>query len=348
MVRLPVLGIALTVVVVTLSVLATGSSSDAAQAVTRQSLPVVARSDGDNQTVPQTRQGDEIGVARRRVRSGQVFQPNPLRSRVGISFGDSLASMSDLELEQTLTDVAHLGATWIRFDMGWDAARPRQDGPYDWARYDRTIRAAHRLHLKCLPILTYTPQWARQAVCVASPKSSPANPAAFATFARDAARRYAPMGIHVWEIWNEPNITKFWLPKPSPKAYTHLLKLTFTAIKSIDAKATIVSGGLAPAGDTGGDISPIKFTEGMYRDGAKAYFDVLGYHPYCFPALPTQRLSWSGWSQMDDLGTSLRSVMKHYGDGAKKVWATEFGAPTGGPGPAATESGDLVRRDTCG
>jgi hypothetical protein len=38
----------------------------------------------------------------------------------------------------------------------------------------------------------------------------------------------------------------------------------------------------------------------------------------------------------------MRSVMTTYGDGAKKIWMTEYGAPTGGPGLAADVGNYLI------
>ncbi len=36
-----------------------------------------------------------------------------------------------------------------------------------------------------------------------------------------AVKRYAPKGVKVWGVWNEPNLTNFWSPKPDPAAYTN-------------------------------------------------------------------------------------------------------------------------------
>ena len=66
----------------------------------------------------------------------------------------------------------------------------------------------------------------------------------------------------------------------------------------MDPSAIVLSGGLAPAPDDGTNINAITFLQAMYANGAQGYFDVLGYHPYSYPALPNTYESWSGWSQM--------------------------------------------------
>ena len=150
-------------------------------------------------------------------------------------------------------------------------------------------------------------------------------------FATDVARRYAPLGVTMFEIWNEPNNAGFWSPKPDPAAYTADLKAAYAAIKHVDGSAFIISGGLAPEANDGTNINPVTFLQDMYADGAQGSFDAVGDHPYSYPALPDTYETWSGWSQMDQATPSLRSVMTSNGDAAKQIWITEVGAPTGGP-----------------
>lgn len=255
--------------------------------------------------------------------------PSP-GDKIGISVGDNLASLSDVELDAALADMAGLGVNWVRMDMAWDLVQPGDAAHFDWSRYDRVVAAVRHHNLELLPILAFTPRWARQSACSNDFQCAPADPNAFAAFARAAADRYAPLGVHAWEIWNEPNIDAFWLPAPDAAAYTRLLRASFGAIKQADSGATVVSGGLAPAENSPGHVAPRDFVTGMYQSGARGYFDALGYHPYSFPARPSDILSWSGWSQMADLSPSVRSIMTAYGDGDKALWATEFGVPTGG------------------
>lgn len=253
-----------------------------------------------------------------------------LGNKTGVSVGDNLASLSDAELENALTGMDNLGVKWIRFDMAWDLVQRNDANHYDWSRYDRMIAAANRHGLNMLPILAYTPTWARQQACAADFQCAPADPNKFAAFAHEAAIRYAPLGIKTWEIWNEPNINAFWLPSPNATAYTDLLKASYTAIKNADPQAKVISGGLSPAENTPGHIAPRDFLTAMYLSGAKNYLDAVGYHPYSFPALPGSIFSWSGWSQMSDLNPSMRSIMIANGDGDKQIWATEYGVPSGG------------------
>ncbi len=65
----------------------------------------------------------------------------------------------------------------------------------------------------------------------------------------------------------------------------------------------------------------------MCADGAQGSFDAVGDHPYTFPADPDTG-SLGAWGEMDLTSPSLRSLMTAHGDVAKKIWITEFGAPT--------------------
>lgn len=248
----------------------------------------------------------------------------------GISTGDFFTALSDQDLEKAMADIASLGVTWIRFDIPWDLIQPAGPDSFDWSQSDRLVAAAGRHKLKMLPVLAYTPAWARPAGCKDNFRCHPDDPARFARFAGEAVRRYGPQGVKDWEIWNEPNTSSFWLPAPDAATYSRLLKEAFIAIRQADADAAVISGGLSPAENTGDQIAPRDFLIGMYEAGARDYFDALGYHPVCFPALPSDVLPWSSWSQMADLSPSIRTIMIAYDDGGKQVWATEYGVPSEG------------------
>jgi hypothetical protein len=53
-------------------------------------------------------------------------------------------------------------------------------------------------------------------------------------------------------------------------------------------------------------------------------------HPYTWPAEPSDGSpkGWGNMTQADNGVPSMRSTMTKYGDAAKKIWNTEFGAPT--------------------
>jgi hypothetical protein len=89
---------------------------------------------------------------------------------------------------------------------------------------------------------------------------------------------------------------------------------------------------------------PDVFLTQMYAAaGGKPMFDALSFHPYAWPGLGAFRYLDSGsWAMVPE----LRQIMVANGDGAKSIWFTEVGAPTGqnrGSWPAAASTtGQLV------
>lgn len=54
------------------------------------------------------------------------------------------------------------------------------------------------------------------------------------------------MGVHTFEIWNEPNYAQFWPSAPNAAEYVTMLKAGYAAVKTADPGATVLMGGLSP------------------------------------------------------------------------------------------------------
>jgi hypothetical protein len=253
----------------------------------------------------------------------------------GVAAGGGLPYYSDAQLSAYMRGVKASGATWIRFDVDWSIIQPRNAQTYNWSKIDRVVAAANTQQLHILGIITYTPKWARASSCIGTYKCHPANAQAFAAFSGAVATHYGPMGVRDWEIWNEPNSKISWQPAANPYDYTQVLIKAYGAIHHVDARATVLSGGLARVGNTTGNYQAPNFLQAMYDSGAKGHFDAVATHPYSYPYLPTFSSAGNAWLLMNDVSFSVRSVMASHGDAYKKVWITEYGAPTNGPGRQA-------------
>ena len=250
------------------------------------------------------------------------------KSLFGVAAGGSLQSEPAGQLATDLTADQAVGAKFLRTDINWAQIQGQGPSSFDWTLTDNVVKGAKARGMQILGVIMYTPSWDRPAG--SGPTYHP-DPAAYARFARAAAAHYAAMGVHSFEIWNEENTPAFWSPSPSPADYAALLQAAYPAIHAGDPSATVITGGLAPATTDGTNFSPVDFLSGVYGAGAQGSFDAVGAHPYCWPAMPGAADSWSAWYQMYGTSTSLRSLMVAHGDGAKKIWGTEFGAPTNGP-----------------
>lgn len=260
--------------------------------------------------------------------SSSAALPTPRANDLGVSTGGPFMWLDDAELDRELAVIRSAGVAWLRIDVDWSAVESTR-GQLRWTNTDRIVAAAERHGLSILGIVTYAPGWAQvPGVERGNTHGQPADPAQFAGFARAAASRYAGR-VDAWEVWNEPNLGSFWAPRPDAAAYTRLLRATYPAIKSVAPSTPVLSGGLAPAVDasSGSQISPVTFARDMYRAGGKGSLDALAVHPYSYPALPDDS-STSAWNTFQRLQL-IRAEMVRQGDGAKQMWLTEFGAPTG-------------------
>jgi hypothetical protein len=253
-----------------------------------------------------------------------------LNGRFGIATGGSIQNYSATDLARYLDAVKAGGAQWVRIDINWSMIQSGGPTSYNWTPFDNVVNAARARGLNVLGGILYTPSWARPSGTSGS--TPPTNLNDYVTFARAAAVHFAPAGVHAYEIWNEPNISAFWAPGPDPAKYTQMLKLSYAAIKQVDPSATVISAGLSPYGSYGNadaqHMNPLNFLQSMYANGAAGSLDAVAWHPYNYP-YGLSFYGWSAWSQMAETSPSARSIMTAAGDGAKQIWATEFGWPTG-------------------
>ncbi|MDV3134729.1 GH39 family glycosyl hydrolase [Mycobacterium sp. 29Ha] len=235
--------------------------------------------------------------------------------------------------------MAAMNVTWVRVDFDWSVAES-QRGQFNWEYPDAIVAEAAAHGMKVLGVLSSSPEWARpstQGRSTDARHSRPENLSEWAAFAKVVTERYAPRGVHNWEIWNEPNTQKFWPPRPDVNEYGTLFWVAAEAIREVDEQATILIGGLAPKFHVpDSEVAPTDYLEQLYQNGAIQLADGIAVHPYTFPALPfdTPQRAVGGFKDLPE----LRAVMESHGDSRKKIWITEFGAPTG-TGPHAVSDG---------
>jgi len=222
------------------------------------------------------------------------------------------------------------GGSFVRTDFSMGNVQSTSSQSFVWGPLEAKVAAATEQGLQVLGILDYSPQWNAYPGCaVGSPhQCAPADPAAFANYAAAAAGHFPQ--VTYWEIWNEPNLKQFWSPSPNAIDYVIMLNGAYAAIKAVAPNDVVIAGALSRASDvTGLEIAPTTFVTSMYAKGAK--FDILSLHPYTYPFSPDTANSGNGWPDV----AAIRATMVANGDSAKKIWITELGAPTCGPGNAS-------------
>jgi hypothetical protein len=259
----------------------------------------------------------------------------PPKDGYGFSVGAPMTYMSNVDADRELDAAAKTNATWIRVLIDWHLVEP-MPGAFNWGYVDHWVNGARDRGLRVLGLIAYTPDWARAPGSYFS--APPVDPNTFAAFAEKVVQRYRDR-IANWEIWNEPNVPLFFGYVPDRAArYTELLKTVYPAIKASQPDSTVIAAGLSRAW---APDDPPTFVNAMYELGAKGSFDAMAMHPYVYPkGLAVD--DHNGWSDVE----RVHQLMVDNGDGGKKIWMTEIGAPTSAPSAAGVSQDEQARQIT--
>jgi hypothetical protein len=234
---------------------------------------------------------------------------------VGVQFHATWADYNDAQRIAVLDALAAAKVGWVRIDLGWRAFEETGKGQIaQWQvdLVDKVVNQARARGIKVLGTVLDTPAWANGGGGTNVP---PSNVNDYADFMRWMAAHFKGR-VSAWELWNEPNLSDFWSTK-DPTSYASLVKAAYPAIKSQDPGALVVAGVVS------GNDDP--WLARMYNAGAGGSFDVLSVHPYQGPADgPPETADGGNTWQMDHV-RAVHNLMVARGDGAKQLWATEYG-----------------------
>jgi hypothetical protein len=160
--------------------------------------------------------------------------------------------------------VHNAGFTSVRREAWWCDVEPKAPSggvhTYNWAKLDEFVGALARHNLRWYSTISPGAGWA--GTSWASPPSDQHIPD-YAAFAGALAQRYGTGGafwqahpelpyepVQDFEIWNEPDLAKFWGDDPSGSAarYGRMVAAATPAIHNADPSANVVAGALAPRG----------------------------------------------------------------------------------------------------
>jgi len=243
-----------------------------------------------------------------------------------------------VDLERQLGLAVSSGVESLRVGFDWSRAQPYRSFsevpaslrgqftdvggvPTQFAPTDLIVGSAARRGLSLLPVVLNSPPWAT--ATGKGSASSPPSPAAYAAFLRALVDRYGPHGsywsshpsiravpIRMWQIWNEPDFTRYWSTQPFAPSYVRLLAAAHAAIKQADPGARVVLAGFP-------EFS-WEYLAQVYRvPGARKLFDVVAVHPYTAHA-----------QGVIVILQRVRAVMDQFGDAAKPLFATEITWPS--------------------
>ena len=248
----------------------------------------------------------------------------PAQARVPAAFfgvmadGPLLSPSTDLAREATLMRGAGVGSARVAFY--WTSMQPQAGAPVDFTDTDRIVGALARSHVTVLPILVRAPAWAAGGD---TREGAVPDAGAYAAFVAEVVRRYGLHGtfwaqhpgvpaarIRQFQIWNEPDIQRYWEGSPWAPTYVTLLRAARGAIKAIDPGARIVAAGLTNR--SWDDLST------LYDAGARGLFDAAAIHPFSARVANVVKIV-----------RLARSAMRAHGDGKVPLLLTEVSWSSG-------------------
>jgi hypothetical protein len=217
-----------------------------------------------------------------------------------------------LDREQALDHAAALKTKRIRVNVIWSRT-------HDFSNIDALQASAAKRGIKLQ--LTLTGPAPASATRNRKVGGNRPDPVKFGAFARTVAAHFKGR-VDRYSIWNEPNLSAWLSPsKSAPKLYRNLYSSAYTAIKTVDPKAKVLFGELAPNGN-GRTIAPLQFlraatcSKANYKAARKCAplkADGFAIHPYQLTSAPHKKAGRpddTPISQLKRLTTALDKLAK--------------------------------------
>lgn len=240
-----------------------------------------------------------------------------------------------VDVEREISQMKDLGVRWVRLDVNWRNLQPDSKGRYSefWlTELDNAVQRARAEGFEVLLLMSaQVPYWASadpgKRLDAAenrswNPQWRPQSFQDYADFAAFVARRYAPLGVHHYEVFNEPNLEFNWPSGPDPAEYAAMLRAVYPAVHAADPAAVVMTAGLFQ--------NDRDFLQGLYAAGARGYFDAVATHMYpWYPPGQCVRDASGRRSRNSLCGIDeIRATMVANGDQSKPVFLTEIGYST--------------------
>ncbi|UCD07900.1 MAG: hypothetical protein JSW41_02960, partial [Candidatus Aenigmatarchaeota archaeon] len=222
-----------------------------------------------------------------------------------------------LGIENLVRLEAEAGIKWERgTGIRWDFVQPDSKSQWEWELFDQIFQTFKNYGIEPVPTLFWTPRWASSAPPGLPDNESRAYPPNdiedWKDFVRECVRRYGcgPGGkclVKHWEIWNEPDLRKFFDSNSGNTTadFFPLLQTGYETIKEVDPNAKVLFPGV-----THMNLEPGGWTDRLLDLGAGQYCDIFNFHTYK-PDNATTYVS------------QARQLMQNHGIENKPIWVTE-------------------------
>jgi hypothetical protein len=215
----------------------------------------------------------------------------------------------------------------LRDGLLWNQIEP-VEGRRNWTRTDSIVEELRAAGIEPLLVVSGSPSWANGV-----PESTPRHefhvpPLGVALdawlhdygdFLAEAVRRYHDF-VRRWEIWNEPNLSQFWRPRPDPVAYRQVYESLRATILRVDPTAEVAVGGLGGLSATSApSITGLEFLRRLIH--TKPPIEAVAIHPYAHDHPP-----WVHVPNENNFDNIKRVHNQLLADGERaSIWVTEWG-----------------------
>ena len=266
--------------------------------------------------------------------------------------------------QATAFKMAHAaGASYARLVVPWAQIAPTThpqdfvasdpDSPYySWSWLDGSVKAMVANGLTPILDINEAPGWGFARKGTGQIAGAP-NAAALGDFAAAVASRYdghhGQPAVHVFQVWNEPNLSLDLSPFNAAATYRGMVNAVATAVHGVSPANTVVAGALDPfenLAKTFVSQAPLAFmrsflciSKGAHPHATcktKIHLDAWSHHPYTFggPFGKAKRKDDVSLGDLPKMRALLRTAAKlHRIVSAHPVqfWVTEFGWDTNPP-----------------
>ena len=255
------------------------------------------------------------------------------------------------------------GASYIRLIVPWSDIAPTThpadfvatdpESPYySWSWLDGGISAIEANGMTPILDITTPPSWALARHGKGRTAGAP-NASALADFAQAVALRYdgfhGEPPAHVFQVWNEPNLSLDLYPKNAASVYRGMVNAFADAVHGVNPANLVVAGALDPFENLATSFvsqAPLAFmrsflciSKGAHPHAtcsAKIHIDAWAHHPYTFGgpfahARRTDDVSLGDLPKMRSLLRTAERLHRIVSPRPVQFWVTEFGWDTNPP-----------------
>jgi hypothetical protein len=221
------------------------------------------------------------------------------------------------------------GVKWSREELSWANIEPQAKGQFAWSTYDRRLGYDTANGINVIGMLLTTPKWASQNAGASDWFwYEPRNQNDYFDFVRAAVTRWKGQ-IHVWEIWNEPDVINTWKCAGTCNLaadYARLLQGAYAAVKSVDPNARVLIGGLS-VHDTNNQ-GMLFLNQVVAASNGAINFDGLSIHPYMPDRVPEAMRPDSVVQNYQYRLNMANDWINAHGGRPGEIWITEDGQST--------------------